>query len=93
MGDLVLGADVWAVLVLIGAIAVGLGVAAAGRGRLPFAVAMCWGLAWIAVGRRDGPDESMLVVVFAVAAAILVALGTLVARIGRSERLHPAGSP
>ncbi|MBA3524104.1 MAG: tryptophan-rich sensory protein [Geodermatophilaceae bacterium] len=86
VGDLVLGADVWAVLVLVVAIAVGLGVAAAGRGRLPYAVAMCWGLAWIAVGRSDGPDSSMLVALFAVAAVVIVALGTLVARIGRADR-------
>lgn len=86
VGDLVLGADVWAVLVLVVAIAIGLGVAAAGRGRLPYAVAMCWGLAWTAVGRADGPDDSTLVGLFAAAAAIIVALGTLVARIGRADR-------
>lgn len=86
VGDLVLGAEVWAVLVLVVAIAVGLGVAAAGRGRLPYAVAMCWGLAWVAVGRSDGPDSSTLVALFAVAAAVIVALGTLVARIGRADR-------
>jgi len=41
-------------------------------GRRPVAVAMAWGLGWIAVGRTSGSPESLVVALFAAVAAIVV---------------------
>lgn len=46
-----LGADTWAVLVLVVVAAVSVLLAVAGHGRLAVATAMAWGLVWIAVAR------------------------------------------
>lgn len=89
--ELLLGATAWAVLVLVFATIIGVVVAAAGQGRFAFAVALAWGLAWVAVGRTDGSDDSTGVAVTAVAAAIIVVGATLIARLrDRAMTASPA---
>lgn len=72
----------WAVIVLLVAAALGLALAWRFGGKLAPALAMAWGLVWIAVGRTDGSGpQSMLVAVVAVAAAVVILGGTVVLRI------------
>ncbi|MGW4067913.1 tryptophan-rich sensory protein [Nocardia grenadensis] len=81
VGGLGLGAEPWAVVVLVLAAAVGAGLAFVSGGRAAFALAMIWGLGWIGVGRLAGSPESVLVGGVAVAAAVVVALATGAARL------------
>ena len=64
--------DTLAVLVLL--VAAGLGVLFARRlhGRWAVAVAMAWGLGWIAVGRSSGSPQTLIVALAAAVAAIVV---------------------
>lgn len=78
-----LGAEPWAVVVLVIAAAVGAGLAFISGGRVAFALAMVWGLGWIAVARFADAPESAVVGGMAIAAAVVVAFATLVARMGR----------
>lgn len=82
-------ATAWTVLVLVVAAAVGLGLAVASRGRLAPAVALAWGLAWIAVARATGEPESGVGALAAGAAAGVVAGGTVVVRL-RGPRQQPS---
>ena len=83
-GDAV--SDVLAVLVL--AVAAGLGVVLARTlgGRYAVALAMAWGLGWIAVGRVSGSPLSSVTAVAAVAAALVVVVAALW---GRTRHLSP----
>ncbi len=76
-----LAPEAWAVVVLAVAAVVGVAVAVRARGRLAFAVALSWGLAWVAVGRSSGPDSSTLVAVSAVVAAAAVLISAIAVRI------------
>lgn len=71
----------WATAVLAVAAGVGVALAVYGRGRLAVAAALTWGLVWIAVGRTDGGLTSVTTAVAALAAAAVVVLATLVARL------------
>lgn len=75
-----LGQDVWGVLVAAVAGLVGVLLAVWDRGRLTPTVALGWGLAWVAVGRLDGPLVSVPTAVTAVVAVVVVVAVTLVAR-------------
>lgn len=79
-GGFGLGQDVWGVLVAAVAGLVGVLVAVWGRGRLTPTAALSWGLAWVAVGRLDGPLVSVPTAVTAVVAVVVVVLVTLVVR-------------
>jgi hypothetical protein len=74
------------VVVLVIAAAVGAGLAFISGGRAAFALAMIWGLGWIAVGRLAEAPESAVVGGVAVGAAVVVALATGAARLGREAR-------
>lgn len=87
VGDLDLGAEPWAVVVLVIAAAVGVGLAFISGGRVAFALAMIWGLGWIGVARFADAPESAVVGSVAVAAAAVVALATVAARIGRANNV------
>ncbi len=67
----------WAVGVLAAVGLVGVGLAAAGRGRLSPAATLVWGLAWVAVSRLTGDLPSIPVASAALAAAGCVAAATL----------------
>ncbi|GAA3861856.1 tryptophan-rich sensory protein [Leifsonia kafniensis] len=69
--------DAWGVAVIAVAAVVGVATAIAGRGRLTPAIALAWGLGWLAVARLAGEPESQLVGIAAALAACLV-LGTTV---------------
>ena len=64
--------DTLAVVVLVVAAALGVVFARTLGGRWAVAVAMAWGLGWIAVGRTTGSPESLVVAVAAAAAALVV---------------------
>jgi hypothetical protein len=78
--DLVVGAEVWAVLVLVGAGAVGVALVLVGGGGIPAAAALSWGLVWVAVARTTGEPVSRPTAVTAVlAAAVVLGLALVVA--------------
>ncbi|MGA6203244.1 TspO/MBR family protein [Nocardia testacea] len=83
VGGLGLGAEPWAVVALVIAAAVGTALAFLSGGRVAFALAMIWGLAWIGVARFAEAPESAVVGSVAVAAAAVVALATVSAGLGR----------
>ncbi|MEK6312538.1 MAG: hypothetical protein V4755_17725, partial [Curtobacterium sp.] len=58
-------------------------------------VSLCWGLAWVAVGRLDGPLVSVPTAVTAVVAVVVVVLVTLVVRTrpGWAARRPARGTP
>ncbi|MDR7384778.1 tryptophan-rich sensory protein [Promicromonospora iranensis] len=64
--------DWWAVAVLAVVGAVGVVLAARSGGRIAVAVAIAWGLAWIAVARWDGAPQSGPTAVAAAATAVVV---------------------
>lgn len=76
-----LDADVWAVIVLAVAGAVGVLVAVAGRGRIAPALSLSWGLAWVAVGRLASELVSVPAGIAAIVAAAVVLLVTAIARV------------
>ena len=61
---------VWAVVVLVVAGGVGVVLALTGGGRLAPAIALAWGLAWVAVARTDEPTSTVVAITAAVAAAV-----------------------
>lgn len=64
--------DTLAVVVLLVAAALGVVFARTLSGRWAVAVAMAWGLGWIAVGRTSGSPQSLVVALFAAVAALVV---------------------
>lgn len=79
----------WAVSGLVGVTLVGLGLAAAGRGRFAPAATLIWGLVWVAVSRLTGALPSAPTAVAALAGAACIAAGTLVFRLRDSRRQRP----
>jgi hypothetical protein len=75
-------ADLWGVVVLIAVAVIGLGIEAAGGWRLGPALAIAWGLSWLAVGRLAGEPPSTaigitaLIVAFVILAAAVI--GTII---------------
>lgn len=78
-------AGVWAVVVLAVAAGIGLLLAVTGRGRIAPMLSLCWGLAWVAVGRFSGELVSVPAGVAALVAVVVVAVVTIVVRL-RSGR-------
>lgn len=75
-----LGQDPWGVVVAAVAGLVGVLIALWGRGRLAPMASVAWGLAWVAVGRFEGPLVSVPTAVAAVVAAAAVVVVTVVVR-------------
>ncbi|GAB3126620.1 tryptophan-rich sensory protein [Glaciibacter psychrotolerans] len=73
--------DVWGVVIVAIAAAVGVATAIAGRGRLTPALSLSWGLAWLAVARLTGEPESHAVGIAAVIAAAVVLVAAIALRI------------
>ena len=91
VGELVLGATAWSVILLGAAAALAVAYAVYGRRRptvvVPVGLAMAWGLAWISIGRAQGPLENGVVAVAAGVASGVALLGCLVAAaVGRRAR-------
>ncbi|MEZ7238629.1 tryptophan-rich sensory protein [Rhodococcus sp. GXMU-t2271] len=77
-----LGADIWAVIVLVAVAAVSVLLAVAGHGRLAVAGAMAWGLVWIAVARSgDTGFTSTPAAVTAGGAAGVAVLSAVIVRL------------
>lgn len=86
------GPDVWAVLVLAVVALLGLVVARYSGGRLGIALAMAWGLIWIAVARlTDEPSSPTTAVAAALAAGVVLGSAVLVRARRSPERA--AGGP
>ncbi|NYE21416.1 TspO/MBR family protein [Microbacterium immunditiarum] len=88
-----LAADVWGIvmLVLVGIIA--LGIAGAGGWRIAPALAIAWGLSWIAVGRLAGEPHSAPIGITAVIVAAVVLIVSLAgAAITRAADVRNAGA-
>lgn len=83
-----LAPEVWSVAILAVVAALGVGLAAFGRGRLAPAAALAWGLSWIAVSRLNGELLSNGTAIAAVAAAAVVALAAVVYRVTGRNRLR-----
>ena len=88
-----LAPEVWSIGVLAVVAAVGVGLAAYGRGRLAPAAALAWGLSWIAVSRLTGELLSSGTAVAAVFAAIAVVLAAGAYRVLGRGRIRPAPAP
>ncbi len=72
--------DVWGVIVIAAAGAVGVALAIAGNGRFAPTLSLGWGLAWVAVARLTGEPLSIPTGVTAIIAVVLVVLVTVVWR-------------
>ena len=79
-----LSADVWAVIVLAVAGAVGVLIAVKGRGRIAPALSLSWGLVWVAVGRLAGELVSVPAGIAALVAAVVVLAVTAIMRVRAS---------
>ncbi|MFF2494960.1 TspO/MBR family protein [Agromyces sp. NPDC058064] len=77
--------EIWAVLVLAVAAAAGVALAFWGGGRVAPALALSWGLCWVAVARLTDEPRSVTTGVAALIAAAVVAAATAIARV-RQER-------
>ncbi|WP_343319641.1 tryptophan-rich sensory protein [Arthrobacter sp. TMP15] len=75
-----LNPNIWSVLVLAVAAAVGIALALYGKGRLAPTASLCWGLVWVAVARLTGDLLSTPTAVAALVATALVLIVTLAAR-------------
>src|SRR5690606_38495657 len=77
--------NVWAVVVLVAAGLVGVVLALVTGGNIAIAVALAWGLSWIAVGRLNGEPESIVSALTAILVALVVVAvtGLIQARGGR----------
>ena len=80
-------ADAWAIAVVAVAGLVGVATAIWGGGRLTPAIALSWGLCWIAVARSTGSPSSSVVAIAAVIAVVVVLACAVVVRV-RIVRQH-----
>ena len=76
-----LAPEIWSVTILAAIVLVAVGLAAYGSGRLAPALAIAWGLSWIAVSRVNGGLENTTTALAAAVAAALVLLATAVFRL------------
>jgi hypothetical protein len=87
-----ISADIWAVVVILVAGAVGVFIAIGSSGRIAPALSLCWGLAWLAYGRLTGDLISVPAAVTAIAAIVAVAAFTVVLRV-RKDRVRTTRQP
>jgi hypothetical protein len=73
--------DAWAIAVVIVAALCGVATAISGRGRLTPALALTWGLCWLAFARLAGEPASQSVGIAAVIAACAVIAAAVTSRI------------
>lgn len=82
-----LAPELWSVVVVAVAAAVGVALALVSRGRISPALTLAWGLTWVAVGRLAGEPASLATGIAATAAAALVLVITIVIRLTRRKAL------
>ncbi len=79
--------ELWSVVVVAVAAAVGIALAVVSRGRISPALTLAWGLSWVAVGRLAGEPPSLATGIAAATAAALVLVVTIVIRLTRRKAL------
>ncbi|GAA2035492.1 tryptophan-rich sensory protein [Agromyces tropicus] len=87
-----LAEETWAVIVIAAAGVVGVALALWGRGRIAPMLTLCWGLAWVAVGRLADEPASTTTGIAAIVAAGVVAVVTIVARVGSARTARAESS-
>lgn len=87
-----LAPEAWAALVLVAAAAIGVGTPVRDGARFAPAIALAWGLAWIAVARSTDAPQSAPVAIAASVAAVAVLLAPAVLRLRPARRLAPAAA-
>ena len=88
-----ISSDIWAIGVIAVAGLVGVLIALFGRGRLAPSVALCWGLAWVAIARLTGTlisAPTAIAALVAVAAILTVTITTRIRSSSSPRRLVPA---
>lgn len=90
VGPLVLGPTLWSVVLLITAALIGLAFALQTGGRLAFALALSWGLAWVAVARATGEPRDLAVAAAAACAAAVTLGSAVVVRLQRVRERRAA---
>lgn len=80
------GPEGWAVGILAVVTIIGIAVGIASRGRFAPAVALAWGLGWLAVGRLIEQPQSQLVGIAAIVAAVLIAATPAIVRLRTPAR-------
>lgn len=73
--------DLWGVVLIAAAGVIGVCLALFDRGRLAPAASLCWGIAWVAVGRLFGDLISVPTAITAIVAVAAILLATIAARI------------
>lgn len=73
--------EIWGVTVVVVAAIVGIATAMVGRGRFTPAIALAWGLSWLAVARLTGEPDSRIVAIAAIIAAVLVLTAAVLTRV------------
>lgn len=73
------------IAVLVAVAVIGIGIAWLSRGRVAPALALAWGLSWLAVGRLSGEPESVGIGVAAIVVAVVVLLAAVVVRMARGR--------
>lgn len=86
--------QIWGVGVVAVAALIGVATAVAGRGRLTPAIALAWGLSWVAVARFTGEPASDAVAIAALIGAVIVLAAAVVSRLreGSAAARTPAGA-
>jgi hypothetical protein len=79
--------ELWSVVVVAVAAAVGVVLALVSRGRISPALTLAWGLTWVAVGRLTGEPASLITGVAASVAVAIVLIVTIVIRPTRRKAL------
>ncbi|TQO20185.1 TspO/MBR related protein [Rhodoglobus vestalii] len=75
--------DVWGVIIVAVAAAVGIALAARGRAHFAPALSLSWGLAWVAVGRLSGDLISQPTAIAAIVAVVLILVSATAFAISR----------
>ena len=80
--------DLWGVVLIAVAGVIGVGLALYGRGRFAPAAALCWGIAWVAIGRLTGDLISVATAITAIVVVVAILVVTIAARVKSPQ--HPS---
>ena len=85
-------ADLWGIVVLIAVAIIGLSIGAASRWRLAPALALAWGLTWLAVARLTGEPESTPIGITALVVAVVILGASVIGTVVRETAARRASS-
>ena len=86
-------AQIWGVVVLVVVAVIGMGLAGIAGGRIAPALALSWGLSWLAVGRLADEPHSTVIGVAAIVVAVLVLATAVIRRVRTVTRTRAASAP